>query len=155
MTSDNLSEVGRRHLDSQRYVETQKSLASLHRLHNGSRPLIDANQFISRVGLIPFGAGCGLSKPCQSKPLTVFSSQGRPLAQVPAWQRNCITKEEGVAPRQGGVCSPASSAQRVHTQGGGGSSDGARLNEPSYRYCGHVRDSGVRGVPVPALDGRR
>lgn len=62
--------------ESCRCVHTQKASARLHRLHNGSRPFIGANRFISRVELAPFRTGCGLSKRLQSRRLvTVFSVQ--------------------------------------------------------------------------------
>jgi hypothetical protein len=69
----------------------------LHRPLCSSRPLMDANQFISRVGLAPFRAGCGLSQPRQSRPQTVFSLLSLQRVHLPRFRHG-----SGIASRKGG-----------------------------------------------------
>lgn len=135
-------------ISMQRDVKVHKGHRhALHRLHNGSRPRIDANQFISQVGLAPFRAGCGLCKQIQSRPLTVFSQQSTcPCSEMAAEVH--VTKEESVARRRRGRVQCGELMQR-----GGGRSGGLSTSTSILRLRG--QQTSLACTSCAALDARR
>jgi hypothetical protein len=82
-----------------------------------------------------------------------FFAAGSPLAQVPAWQRNCITQRRASHHGKANVCSAATSC---NIGGGGGSSSSSEAGQTRQllRRCrGLTRTSGA-ALDAPRFIGR-
>lgn len=134
------------HFDDRRCVHTQKASARLHRLHKRFQTLNRCEPVHFLCGPCPVQGRMWLEPAAPIKAADRFFVAGSPLAQVPAWQRNCITQRRRASHHgRASVCSAATSCRT-----GDGSSSEAGETRQLLRRC-----RGLTCTNCAALDGPR